>query len=190
MIFSGTAKELVFALARIADEDTKVYDIVEHKEKRSLNQNSYYWVLLGKVADKLRISKNHLHNDMLRHYGQRMMIDDKCVYVPIPDTEEAERTADENSTVHLKATSSVEVGKDGITYRYYVMLRGSHEYNSSEMATLISGLVQEAKQIDIETLTPKELEELRLLAKQAEDRRNAQKNESTTDTHEGKAKSV
>lgn len=177
-LFSGTAKELVFALAKIADEDTKVYDLVEHKEKRSLNQNSYYWVLLGKVADKLRISKNHLHNDMLRHYGQRMMIDDKCVYVPIPDTEEAEKTADESSTVHLKATSSVEVGKNGITYRYYVMLRGSHEYSTREMTVLLDGLIQEAKNLDIETLTPSQLADMRRLEQQAEDRRNAQKNES------------
>ena len=169
---TGTPAQLVLMLARIADADTKLYDVVEHKEKRSLNSNSYYWQLLSKVADKHRISKSALHNNMLRHFGQRMMIDDRCVYVPIPDTEEAENIALESETVHLKPTSSTTVGKDGVTYRYYVMLRGSHEYNSAEMAILISGIVQEAKQVGIETLTPAELAEMQRLEKMAEDRKN------------------
>lgn len=172
-LFTGTAKELVFKLARI--DDDRVYDVVEHKEKRSLSQNAYYWVLIGKVADKHRISKSRLHNDMLRHYGQRMFIDDKPVIVYLPDTEESENTAMESDTVHLKQTSSVLEGNNGITYRAWVMLRGSHDYNTKEMTVLLDGLIQEAKQVDVETLTPAQLEEMRRLEQQAEDRRNAQK---------------
>lgn len=169
-LFTGTARELVFQLARVEDE--KIFDVIEHKEKRSLSQNSYYWVLLGKVADKLRISKTRLHNDMLRNYGQRMMIDEKCAYLPVPDTEEAEDQVNENDKVHLKPTSSITVGKDGVTYRYYVMLRGSHDYNTKEMSILLDGLIQEAKQLDIETLTPEQLADMRRLEQMAEDRRN------------------
>lgn len=174
-VASGTAKDLVFMLAKM--EDDTVYDVVPHREKRSLSQNSYYWVLLGKVADKLRISKSRLHNDMLRHYGQRMIVDDKPVIVYIPDTEESENAAMESDTVHLKMTSSVLQGNNGITYRAYVMMRGSHDYNSSEMSVLVSGIVEEAKQLGIETLTPNELEQLRMLEQQAERRRKGNKNE-------------
>lgn len=169
-LFTGTAKELVFQLARV--EDDRVYDVVEHKEKRSLNSNAYYWTLLTKVADKLRVSKSRLHNDMLRHYGQRMTVDDKPVVVYLPDTEESENTAMESDTVHLKQTSKTLQGNDGITYRAYVMLRGSSDYCVSEMSVLVSGIVQEAKQLGIETLTPMELEQMRMLEQQAEDRRN------------------
>lgn len=174
-IVSGTAKDLVFMLAKM--EDDTVYDVVPHREKRSLSQNSYYWVLLGKVADKLRISKSRLHNDMLRHYGQRMIVDDKPVIVYIPDTEESENAAMESDTVHLKMTSSVLQGNNGITYRAYVMMRGSHDYNSSEMSVLVSGIVEEAKQLGIETLTPNELEQLRMLEQQAERRRKGNRDE-------------
>ena len=172
-ILSGTARDLVFMLAKL--EGDAVYDVVPHKEKRSLSQNSYYWVLIGKVADKLRISKSRLHNDMLRHYGQRMIVDDKPVIVYIPDTEESENAAMESDTVHLKMTSSVLEGNNGITYRAYVMMRGSHDYISSEMAVLVSGIVQEAKQLGIETLTPMELEQMRMYEQQLEERKNAKK---------------
>lgn len=169
-LFTGTAKELVFQLARV--DDDKVYDVVEHKEKRSLNSNGYYWLLLTKVADKLRISKSRLHNDMIRHYGQRMTVDDKPVIVYIPDTEDSENTAMESDTVHLKQTSKVLQGNDGITYRAWVMMRGSSTYTVSEMSVLVSGIVQEAKQLGIETLTPAELEQMRQLELEAERRRN------------------
>lgn len=169
-IFTGTAKELVFQLARI--EDDRVFDVVEHKEKRSLNSNNYYWQLLTKVADRLRISKSRLHNDMIRHYGQRMLVDDKPVIVYIPDTEESENTAMESDTVHLKQTSKVLSGNDGITYRAWVMMRGSSTYTVSEMAVLVSGIVEEARQLGIEVLTPMELEQMRQLELEAERKRN------------------
>jgi len=151
-----------------ADRDT-VWEIKEKKEKRSLNQNSYYWVLLGKVADKLRQSKTVLHNQMLRDYGQRALIDDKPMWVILPDTEEAEQTTLNAETYHLKPTSQVKPGKGGM-YRTYNLLRGSHEYNSQEMSVLIDGLVQEAQALGIETLTPLELEEMRRAQEDKENR--------------------
>lgn len=173
-IFTGCAKDLIFQLARLDDE--KIYDVIPHREKRSLNSNSYYWKLLSQVADKHRISKSRLHNDMLRHFGQRMEVDGKPVVVYLPDTEESENTAMESDTVHLKQTSKTLEGNNGITYRAYVMLRGSSTYTVSEMSVLVSGIVQEAKQLGIETLTPSELEQMRMLEQQLEDKRNAQKN--------------
>lgn len=170
-IYSGKAKELVFMLAKVADTDDRVFDLVIHREKRSLNQNSYYHVLLGKVADKLRISKTRLHNDMLRHYGQSMMIDGKPVCVMIPDTDESENIAWESDTVHLKPTSAVITGENGIVYRQWKMLRGSSSLDSREMSILLDGLIQEAKQLDIETMTPAQLAEMRMLEEQAEQKR-------------------
>ena len=170
-IFTGTAKELTFRLARIADDDDNVYDLILHKEKRSLSQNSYYWKIESMVADKLRISKNRLHNQMLRDFGQIQYVGDKVIWMEIPDTDEAEDQVLEATTYHLKPTSRVLVGKDGITYRVYVMLRGSHEYNTREMTILLDGLIEEAKQLNIEVLPPDKLAEMRMYEQQAEDRK-------------------
>lgn len=171
-VFTGTARELVFKLAKVADEDERVFDLVIHREKRSLNQNAYYHVLLGQVADKLRISKSRLHNDMLRHFGQTMMIDGRPVCVMLPDTDESEDTAWESDTVHLKPTSATVEGANGVRYRQWKMLRGSHEYDSREMSILVDGIIQEAQQLGIQTMTPDELADMRRLEQQAEERRN------------------
>lgn len=175
-VFTGKLKDLIFTIAKVADVDDRVYDIIPHREKRTLSQNAYYYQLLGKVADKHHISKARLHNDMLQHYGQEAEFDGQRIYVTIPDTEECENQAMESQTVHMKPSSSTMLGRDGVTYRTWIMLKGSHELTVKEMSILVDGLVQEARQVNVEVLTPQELEHMRQLEQQAEDRKNAQKN--------------
>lgn len=131
--------------------------VTKRKKDRSLNANAYYWQLLGKLASVQKISNNYCHNVMLRRYGVLEEIDGKPWYVVIPDTEEAEKTADEADKYHIKPTSNVREGSDGIMYRTYLMLKGSHEYSTAEFSRLVSGLVDECKQCGIETMTPLEL---------------------------------
>lgn len=135
-------------------------EIKKYRAKRSLDANAYYWQLLTKVAEAVHISKSAAHNLMLRKYGQALYIGEKIVYIVIPDTDRATAQADEAETYHLKPTSQVKEGKDGVMYRTYTMLKGSSDYDTKEMSELIDGLVMEAKQLGIETLPPHELERM------------------------------
>lgn len=134
--------------------------VSKYSEKRSLDANAYYWQLLTKLAGVLKISNNYCHNVMLRRYGVLEEMDGRPVFMVVPDTEEAEKKADESETFHIKPTTDVRVGKDGKMYRTYMLLKGSHEYSTSEMSRLISGLVDECRQCGIETMTPAELARL------------------------------
>lgn len=129
---------------------------VQYREKRSLDANAYYWQLLNKVANKMTVSNAYVHNLMLRKYGQRLDVDGELVYLVIPDTEEAAKMTDEAETYHVKPTSQVKEGIDGKMYRTYIMLRGSSDYDAKEMSCLIEGLVQEAKELGIETIPEEE----------------------------------
>ncbi len=135
-------------------------EMKQYREKRSLDANAYYWVLVGKLADVLGQSNAWVHNHMLRKHGQIMVIDDQGVYTVLSDTDEAQKAIDEAETYHLKPTSQVKPGKGGKMYRTYMMLRGSSDYDSKEMSTLINGLVEECKAVGIETLPPAELERM------------------------------
>lgn len=157
-----TTKELMMFLME-QPLDTK-WDIAEHKEKRSRNQNSYYWELAGKVATKTTkfgANINEIHNRNLRALGLREYVNEQPVCVYIPDTEEAEKTALNAESYHIKPTSQTREGKGGQTFRCYVMLRGSHTFNTSEMSALVDLMVQEAESVGVETLTPQELEKIR-----------------------------
>jgi hypothetical protein len=128
------------------DKDKK-YELKEYKEKRSLNANSYFWVLVGKLANVMRLKKDEVYLKMLRDYGQSMLI-------PVLKGEKP----DGYFKYHEYETSSVLNGKEADWYRVF---KGSSEFNTKEMAILIDGTVQECKEQGIETLSPNELKSLK-----------------------------
>ena len=144
---------------KLKDTDLDI-EIKKHRERRSLNANSYYWVLITKVAKRLRISNNRAHNIMLRRYGALEVIDDQLVYLVLPDVDEAEEKALESETYHIRPTSQVKTGNDGKLYRTYIMLKGSSAYDTAEMSRLINGIVDECKMMGIETMPPDKLKAL------------------------------
>ena len=125
-------------------------EIKEYRKKRTLDQNALYWATLTELAKKLGVSNNYAHNMMLRRYGSVEDFDDFPGMMILPDTDEAQKKADEAETYHLKPTSEVKRGKDGRFYRTYLLLRGSSTYDTAEMTRLIDGLVDEAKQVGVE----------------------------------------
>lgn len=130
--------------------------VKKFRKRRSLDANAYYWQLLTKLADKLKISNPCMHNILLRRYGQLEEIGGKLVYLILPDTEDGENRALEAETYHIKPTTEVNTGVDGTTYRTYKMLRGSSTYDTKEMSRLIEGLVAECREQGIDTLPPEE----------------------------------
>lgn len=153
---TGTAVQIIRWLT--TQKQDVEWDIKKHRKKRSLDANGYYWKLVTEIAEATKVSKNEVHNVLLRRYGQAQGIDGRLVTVYIPDTEKAAKQALMAEDYHIKPTSYVQVGSKGQVFRQYVMLRGSRTYDSREMAILIDGAISEAEQLGIQTLTPAELE--------------------------------
>lgn len=153
---TGTAVQIIRWLT--TQKQDVEWDIKKHRKKRSLDANGYYWKLVTEIAEATKVSKNEVHNVLLRRYGQAQGIDGRLVTVYIPDTEKAAKQALMAEDYHIKPTSYVQVGSKGQVFRQYIMLRGSRTYDSREMATLIDGAISEAEQLGIQTLTPAELE--------------------------------
>jgi len=121
-------------------------EIKKHRNKRSLNANAYLWVILAKMAEVLLTSKDELYLLMLERYGVFTHI--------IVKVDVADRVREEWRTV--RDLGEVNIGKQkGVQLQCYF---GSSTYNTKEMATLIDGIISEAKEIGVETLPPKELE--------------------------------
>ena len=129
-----------------------VVEIKRHRKRRSLDQNAMYWSILGQIAKALGISNSKAHNLMLRRYGAVETIDGKTIKLVLPDTDEAAQRADEAESYHVRPTSQVKAGKDGQSYRTYILLRGSSTYDTTEMTRLIDGAMDEAKQMGLELL--------------------------------------
>lgn len=147
------------AFDKLKNRDKVSITIKEYRKKRSLDANNYYWTLLTKLATVMKLSNPEAHNMMLCEYGLDEVIAGHRVLTPIPDTEESENTVKSAMYYHLKPTSEVKEGKDGVMYRTYKLLRGSHTYDTAEMSRLIDGLITRCKEAgipDSEIATPDE----------------------------------
>ena len=149
-----TAREICESMAQ---GEQYIAEIKKRCKKRSLDANSYYWALVGKLSKALDISMSYCHNIMLRRYGTFKLFGGQVMYVVLPDTEEASRDADEDEECHIKPTAQVKEGKDGLMYRTYILLKGSHEYNTTEFRHLVDGIIYECKLVGIQTATPDEV---------------------------------
>lgn len=163
---TGTTDQIAAFL--IAQEDkTKTWDLSEHKDRRSLDSNSYFHVLCDKLRQALGISMSRCKNHLIADYGQIEYIDDEPVIYKTNAPEEIMLELEKVHTKCIKVTE--EKGRKVYFYRVY---RGSHTYNSSEMARLIDGTIQECRQQDIETATPEQLAQMAALWKQKYEKKN------------------
>lgn len=124
-------------------------EIKQYYEKRSQDANAYLWVLLQKIAEVVKSDKWAVYLLMLKRYGQFTYI------VVKPGAVEAVkkqwRECEEVGEVDVNGTKAVQM------LCYY----GSSTYDTLQMSKLIDGVVSEAQELDIETLPPDEISQMK-----------------------------
>ena len=146
---TGTPLQIIQYLYN--QDKEKIFEVKEHKQKRSLNANSYCWVLLQKLADKLGTTKEELYRKYIREKGifRTITIDNEAV----------------NTFIHLWEDKGLgwicEVLNTGETTTELIAYYGTSSYNTSQMSHYVDFVVEECKLQNIDTLTPQELEVLK-----------------------------
>ena len=132
------------------DQDkNKKFEIKEKRKKRSLSQNSYAWELITKIGNILRKSKEEVYLQMLKDYGQSEIVSILSSIEP---------------KGYFKYYEKIGTGiVNNKEFTHYKIFKGSSEFDSKEMTILIDGIIQECKQLGIETLTPDEIEKLKII---------------------------
>ncbi len=183
VVFSGKRPAMAMFFLGLKDDET-VYDLYEHKEakKRSLDSNSYFWVLVNKIAENQKLSDAEVHDKFLSENISYYYTEDGAFDWKTSPREPnqfglmKEKVAD-GYNYWLFAGYKVKLQKDDgtfckdakgneITSNVYWHIKGSHQMNSSEMNRLINSVVYEAKNLGIETATAEQLEEMQRLWEQ------------------------
>ena len=144
---TGKAQEIIQWLFR-QDRET-IFEIKEFKKKRTLSQNAYAWELIGKLSDKMTIPKDEMYLQMLKSYGQRLI-------VPIPEGDSPKGWF----KYYEYYTKAVINGKNADYYKVY---KGSSEFTTLEMKYFLDGIIQECEQVGIPTLTQEQIERMKLI---------------------------
>lgn len=126
---------------------------VKYTQRRSLDANAYFHVLVGKIADALTISKAKAKNVLICKYGQPQLLPDGDIMVY--KTNAPEEFMWEQESIHAIPVKYEEKAT------FYKIYRGSHTYDTKEMSVLIDGTVADAKELGIETDTPAEIAEMK-----------------------------
>jgi len=149
----GTIEQIIQYLFK--QDNTKKYEVKEVRKKRSLDANSYCWVMCDKIAQELSkdgilVTKEDVYKDAIKQVGVFIpFIVEEVAFDKFKDIWErqglgyqVQETSRKNKCVRLNC--------------YY----GSSSYDTKEMARLIDAIVQEAKQHNIETMPKEKLESL------------------------------
>lgn len=138
---------------RLRGYDKLKIKAVKYTQRRSLDANAYFHVLVGKIADALTISKAKAKNVLICKYGQPQLLPDGSIMVY--KTNAPEEFMWEQESIHAIPVKYEEKAT------FYKIYRGSHTYDTKEMSVLIDGTVADAKELGIETVTPTELAEMK-----------------------------
>ena len=138
----GEANELLQKNKRVAIKLDAI------KQKRSLNANAYAWVLIDRIAAALGIDKVEVYRDAIRDIGGN-----SDVVMVANDAVDKLRAVWEARGLGW----SVEVTDRADTASTVLLHYGSSTYDTRQMTLLIDHLVQDAKELGIETLPPDRL---------------------------------
>ena len=145
-----TAAEKIY---KESTDKPMIAKISRKTKHRSLNANSYMWVLCDKIAATIRSTKEEVYRKAIRDVGEWQD-------TPIAD-EAVEKWIHHwgGNGIGWFAEPFRAAKQTGYTVvrNYY----GSHVYDIQSMALLIDYIIDEAQGLDIDTMTPEELNKLK-----------------------------
>lgn len=142
------------------NDKPKVITIKYYKEKRSLTANGYMFSLLSQIANKIGLSLGDCYVKHIKDYGvfvEGSYMTKKAFDVFEPSYSKASTKLEHSSSM---CTVIREFQKNGIEWVEYIAFIGSSEYDKKQFSILLDGVVQEAKDIGIQTLDDLKIQEL------------------------------
>lgn len=141
----GTPQELMNWL--YSQDREKRFEVKEWKAKRSLEANRFAWALIGQIADAMRMSKDDVYLTMLEHYGQSEIVS---------------VVSDINVAGFFRYYKPIGTGTvQGKEFTHYRIFKGSSEFDTREMSIFLDGIIQEAENLGIPTMTQEEVERMK-----------------------------
>lgn len=139
------------------DPECKWYmpDLISTQNK-SEHQNAYLWTLCQRIAEKLHSTKEEVYQEAVRKKGvfDFVLVVDKAVDTFIESWNNKGLGWFAEPTDHSKIAGATKV------MCYY----GTSIYNKDQERTLLDYIVEEAKELGIETLTEDELKRMGVIA--------------------------
>lgn len=138
---------------QLKDKDLDI-EIKQHRERRSKNANAYFHVLVNKIANEIGENEEVTKVRLVTSYGPLARTEDgKYLMFILP------RSADATDFYKYAVLYDQRV-VNGRKVNMWKVYKDTHMMDTKEMSRLIEGAIAEARELGIETATPKELAEM------------------------------
>lgn len=127
-------------------------EIKEHREKRSLDANRYYWELCGNLAKAINDKPENIYRAHIRDIGNYETI---CIQTKAVD--DFKRRWCSNHLGRFVETRGSKLQGCTTVLAYY----GSSDFDSLEMSRLIDNCIQDCKAVGIEVLPPDKVQAMK-----------------------------
>lgn len=129
--------------------------IKQWREQRSLNANAYAWVLMDKIAQETKSTKEEVYKEIIKKVG---------VFEPLPIKNVAVDSFIKKWQSKGLGWICEIIGDSKIpNYTNVLAYFGTSTYNTEEMARFIDEIVCVAKENGIQTETPEQIAEMKSL---------------------------
>lgn len=136
----------------LREREKLTIEVKPYRERRSLDANAYFFVLVDKLAEKLNTTKEEIYRNSIKEIGgvsETICVRDKAV----------KRLCESWSKNGLGWQTDTFPSKiEGCTN--VILYYGSSTYDTAQMSRLIDNIVQDCKAVGIETRTPDEIANL------------------------------
>ena len=152
LIIRPEKQDLGKAMALVRKHKDKLYnlEVKEYRKKRSLDANAYAWVLIHKLAEVERITPEEVYLLNIPKVGNN--------YTPVCVMEKDVKRFIKSWESNGLGWPVKDLGPSQIPgCRNLAAYHGSSTYDTVQMSRLIDNLVQDCKELEIETLTPDKL---------------------------------
>jgi len=145
-------KQVVKQFVQEMKDKIYVAELKEYKQRRSNDANSYCWVLMQKLAEKMNIKKEEIY---------RMAIKDIGVFETLPIKNEAIETFIQAWQSKGLGWVCENIGESKLAgYTNVLAYYGSSLYTTAQMSRLVNSIVEDCKLQNIDTVSPNELNKM------------------------------
>lgn len=142
-------KSILRQFESLKDDIDLTVQVKEYRQKRSLSQNAYMWVLLDEIAKAVNRSKEDVYREFVKDYG---------VFEIIPLKDEAVKRFNHNWAKNGLGWFTDVLGKSKLKgYTNLIVYYGSSTYNTKEMTRLLDAVINECQELGINTMTLSEI---------------------------------
>lgn len=133
----------------LKDKPKLSIEVKPYRARRSLDANAYFFVLADKVAEKLRTTKVDVYRNCIKEIGgvsETVCVKDEAVE-KLCEAWGEKGIGWQTDTFPSKIKGCTNV----------ILYYGSSTYDTAQMSRLIENIIQDCKDLGIETATPDEI---------------------------------